>query len=92
MVENFDPIAFLNIQTDQLQDTDEINTLRDTLNKKIGEYVVLKLCDNLDTKQLHTILNEKDMDKVFTFLEAFIPNVKQKIQQELDSFKTAFHS
>ncbi len=85
-LKDFDPIIFLNINTVS-QSTEETDKMRQHLNSKIGEYVLLRLSADLTTEQLGKITKQKDGKVIINMLGSLIPSLQTKILHELENFK-----
>lgn len=87
---NFDPVTFLGIDISSMSEQD-INDLRTSLNKKIGEYVLLKLSDSLTSEQVDDVISMADGEQIINKLQNQIPDVEQKIIGIMDNFKIDYH-
>lgn len=86
---NFDPVSFLGVDTVSLS-SEEISQLRNSLNTKMGEYILLKFSENLTDEQFQQITNTKDGEQMITMLKNIIPNLEEKMLKELESFKREY--
>ncbi|MBI1919003.1 hypothetical protein HYS29_00225 [Candidatus Microgenomates bacterium] len=89
VLNNFDPISFLNINVALLLPK-EVISLRTSLNAKIGEYVLLKLSGFLTQEQLDQIINLSNGQEMIDRLKASIPKIDKRIIRELENFKKDF--
>lgn len=88
---NFDPINYLGIDISSFS-TEQIIKLRIDLNNKIGEYILLKLSDNLTSDQLENVIFLTKGNQIVNELANIIPDFKQKILQELENFKAEYQT
>lgn len=86
---NFDPTTFLNIKTTALS-AEELTKMRQDLNAKVGEYILLKLSDQLTEQQLGEISQIKDGKMMFNTLVKLIPDFEKRVLQELENFKNEY--
>lgn len=83
---NFDPVSYLDININNLPQ-EEVDKLRQELNGKIGEYVLLKLSNYLTEEQVEKIIDQKDGSEVLRLLNSFLPDANSKILNEVENFK-----
>lgn len=88
---NFDPVSFLNIDSNSMLQ-EEVSNLRNSLNAKIGEYVLLKFSQNLHPEQLEQVLQYSDGQTVLETLRIVIPNTDQQIMEEVENFKKDYQN
>lgn len=88
-LQNFDPIVFLSIDATTLSD-EEIDKAREQLNSKIGEYLLLKLSDNLTQQQLSQVTQAKDGTAMMSLLNNLIPSLQNRILSEVENFKKEY--
>ncbi len=86
----FDPISYLEIDTIGLSNEEIIQLYKD-LNAKIGEYVLLKLSDQLTEKQIEHI-NAVDSQQMLELMHSFIPNLTEQLIQQIEAFKKDYKS
>lgn len=89
-LKNFDPIVFLNVNATKLSEK-EVIELRDYLNSRIGEYILLKLSDDLTPEQRDSLANIKDVQQMLEFLKTVL-QWEEKVNLELANFKTEYFS
>lgn len=90
VLNNFDPISFLKIDVSGLTSSQEASELRETLNKQISEYLMLKVSQSLTVQQQEEIAGQTDSTRLIELLSIYVPNLEERIQQELEQFKTEF--
>ncbi|MDO8658689.1 MAG: hypothetical protein Q7K55_08160 [Candidatus Levybacteria bacterium] len=83
-LKDFDAVKFLGINTSILSQKD-LEEIRNSLNSKIGEYILLKLSSLLTEGQLKQAVDSGE--KILETLKTFIPNLDQRILQETENFK-----
>ncbi len=88
---NFDPIAFLKINTTGL-DEKKIILLRTFLNTKIGEYILLDASGHLSDEQVKQISLEQDVQSILKRLREIIPNFDQYFISKLSDFKNDYQN
>lgn len=89
VLKNFDPISFLKISTGSMS-VPETAQLKASLNSKIGEYLLLKLSDDLSEDQYKRLIGSKDLEEMAKLAQSFIPDLEKKIDHELDNFKKEY--
>ena len=89
MLKDFDPIKFLGINKSTLK-PGKLATLKNFLNGKIGEYILLKLSNELSEGQLSEITRSKSGTQMLRLLKIAIPNFNTKFFAELENFKKEF--
>lgn len=85
-LKDFDPIIFLHINSSSLL-SEEIDKMRQHLNGKIGEYILLRLSTHLTTEQLEKVTLQKDGKAIINMLGSLIPSLQTKILHEMENFK-----
>lgn len=89
-LQKFDPLVFLSVDTNSLSSPDEVNALREDLNKKIGEYILIKLSGGLTEEQMNEILAAQSGSEILNKLVTVVPELEQKVLQEIENFKTDY--
>ena len=90
-LKNFDPISFLSISTTGLSEKD-IEQLRNGLNSRIGEYLLLKFSEDISPEELDRIIKIKDGQKLLAELRKLVPNVDARMLDEIENFKNDYQS
>lgn len=85
---NFDPILFLDINTDNMSDKQLVG-LHNGLNSKVGEYILLKSAELLTEEQLEEITKAEDQ-KIVETIQEYIPDIDSKISGWLNEFKDEY--
>ncbi len=88
-LKHFDPIRFLNIDTKTLTNL-EVDKLRDDLNAKIGEYLLLRFADDLTEEQLKSVTKQSDPTLMLDILGDAIPDLHNRILREIEGFKSEY--
>lgn len=83
---NFDPVQFLEIDTSSYS-PDKIRKIRKDLHSKIGEYVLVKLSENLTDEQTTELEKLLFGTQIFNFLKNNIPDTEFKMLQVIEDFK-----
>lgn len=83
-LKDFDPIKFLGIDISLFSQKD-LEIMRDSLNSKIGEYILLKISNLLTEKQFKQAVNSGE--KILETLRTYIPDLDQRILLEIENFK-----
>lgn len=86
---NFNPISFLDIDTNALSPI-EIENLRQMLMSRMGEYVLLKLSHSFNEDQLKELINTQDGEQIMTTIKSSVSSADKKIIKELEKFKKDF--
>ncbi len=90
MLQGFDPLLFLGIDASKLSSPEETTQLRTVINKELGEYILMKLSDDLAEEQLDQLLKSSSGEEVLQKLNVFAPGLENRILLELDNFKKEF--
>lgn len=85
---NFDPITFLDINKD-IMSNEQLVSLQNDLNSKVGEYILLKSADLLTAEQLEEVTKTEGQQMVET-IQKYIPDVDNKVQGWLNDFKNEY--
>ncbi len=85
---NFDPIAFLGINTNDIPTT-ELIQLRNELNSKVGEYILLKSSEYLTAEQLEEV-TKVDGQQMLDDMQKYIPDIDNKLSGWLSDFKNEY--
>lgn len=85
----FDPIVFLNIDTEKLSEKQKYG-LSEYLNKSIAEYLSIKLLGYLSEEQIKILEDNEEMLKDIDSLTKLIPDGKIKILAEIENFRKEF--
>ncbi|MDO8658043.1 MAG: hypothetical protein Q7K55_04835 [Candidatus Levybacteria bacterium] len=88
-LKDFDPVKFLDIDASTLSQKD-LEEMRIFLNSKIGEYMLLKFSSLLTDRQFEQAVDSKE--KIHETLRTFIPNLDQRIFQEIENFKKNYQT
>lgn len=88
---NFDPISFLGLTKDSITHKDA-DQLKGELNKSIIEYVIIKLVDQLTEEQVKTFITKESPEEKIKTLNNFIPDLDQKIVEELENFRKEYNN
>lgn len=88
-LQNFDPVAFLEIDTSSMP-AEELSSLKQSLMAKIGEYVLLKFAQNLTTEQMDDVMGVETPEKLMEKLGTVVPNMNQKMLEEMENFKNEY--
>lgn len=89
VLNNFNPVAFLEIDTTSMQ-PEETSNLSNSLNNKISEYILLKLSDNLSDEQFQKVVGTTDPEEMMKLLGEAVPNLEARIKTELENFKNEY--
>ena len=89
-LQRFDPIVYISIDTSSFYE-DDIKALRKGLNEKIGQYILLKFSQHLSEGQFEAMSNLTDGNEIIRRLQQSIPNMEDKLQEELENFKREYH-
>lgn len=87
---NFDPIAFLKIDTKGLNEK-QIKELHIFLKTKIGEYILLGASEYLSDEQIKQI-SKQDIQLILQNLKDIIPGFNQYFQSKLFDFKNDYQN
>lgn len=88
---SFDPITFLEINIESFS-SEEISQLRQSIFDKMGEYIFIKLSQNLSEDQMQKIIKIVNKNDLLLNFKQFIPDLEEKIVSELNYFKKEFSS
>lgn len=88
---NFDPISFLEIDVTTLHE-EKLTNLRNSLNFKLGKYVLLKFSDSLSDEQIEKVSKANYGEEIYKILKETDPDIDNKIIQELENFKREYQS
>ena len=88
-LQNFDPIAFLEVDTSKLSEQ-EVTELRTFLMGKIGEYILLKVSDKLTDEQIEEVSKNANNGNILNILRQYIPDIDQRMLQEVEQFKVEY--
>lgn len=83
---NFDPIAFLKVDTTSLS-LEEVEKISQQLSSSIGEYILLKLSDELTQEQLEQVTQTQDGAVMLNMLRGLIPSADVRMLNEVENFK-----
>lgn len=86
---NFEPISYLGINISNLSQ-EQIERMRQHLNGRIGEYVLLKLSNYLTEQQLEQIMQQNNGNEILKLLSGFFPDANSKILTEVENFKKEY--
>lgn len=86
---NFDPVSYLNINITNLSQ-EQIERMKQHLNGKIGEYVLLKLSNYLTEEQLEQIMQQNNGNEILRLLSSFFSDANSKILTEVENFKKEY--
>lgn len=82
---DFDPLVFFNIEDKVLDNNKKYVSKK--LFDQAGEYVLLKLTENLHDEDVNKILNHHTDSDLFNSLKKLIPNLEIRIKRELENFR-----
>lgn len=88
--DNFDPLVFLNIKTEQNILTEDLIKLKDKLNVQIVEYVLINLTNSLKEEEVKNLIKAESKEEKLEILNRYIPNLDERVQEELNRFKKEY--
>lgn len=90
ILQGFDPLVFLAIDVSKLSSTEEAVQLKTAINKELGEYMLMKLSDDLSEEQLNQLLTSSSGEEIVQKLSTLDPGLEDRILLELENFKSEF--
>lgn len=89
VLNNFDPVAFLGIDT-TFMPSEEKSNLSTSLKSKISEYILLKLSDSLSDEEFQKVVGTADPEEMMKLLGEAVPNLEERIKSEMENFKSEY--
>lgn len=86
----FDPIVFLEIDKKYTLNSEDYEKIKKQLMNDIGEFIFLQISQDLSDKQIDEILNVSAGEEKLAFLNKFVPDFQNRLQNELQNFKKEF--
>lgn len=90
MLLGFDPLVFLGIDASKLSSPEETAQLKTAINKELGEYILMKLSDDLSEEQLNQLLSSSSGEEIVQKLSTLDLGLEDRILLELENFKSEF--
>lgn len=90
ILQGFDPLVFLDIDVSKFSSQEESTQLKTAINRELGEYILIKLSNNLSEEQLNQLLTSSSGEEIVQKLSTLDLGLEDRILLELENFKSEF--
>lgn len=90
MLQGFDPLVFLDIDVSKFPSSAGRDQLKTEINKKLGDFILMKLSDDLSQEQLDQLLKSSSGEEILQKLNLFDSGLEHRVLIELENFKNEY--